>query len=372
MVKKTKKEATAKTQAMQTEQTQPQQKGPEVPAVEASQTQATQEQPPQQKTISGYFIIGFIIILVIVATIIFLMQKQPQQQEEDKVVATINGKPITLSQLNKLYDALPEQYKSAMNKRDFLNQLIQTEVLYQEAEKEGFKVDEEKAKAQIEFAKIISGITEEQFTQKLSEQNTTENELIKNYVKQLTIQDFLNVSVLSKVDVTTKEINDFYYKNKEQFKTPEQVTVKHVLIGDKELTQEQQKEKAESLLKEIITANFCNYVEKYSTDTASVENCGEYTFTKNDPLVQEFKDLSFKQSSGRIGITQTQFGYHIIWTVKKTPVRTIPLTEAKEQIKEGITAQKAKQEYDLFYNGLKDKNQIEINFDALESIQQIQ
>ena len=369
MVTKTKKvarEGSAKVQATETAQAQPQQKGPEVQAVESSQT--IQEQPPQQKTISGYFIAGFIIILAIVATIIFLTQRQPQQQE-DKVVATINGKPITLSQLDKLYDALPEQYKSTINKRDLLNQLIQTEVLYQEAEKAGFKVDEEKAKAQIEFAKMISGITEEQFTQKLSEQNTTENELIENYVKQLTIESFLNVSVLNKLDITTKEINDFYYKNKEQFKTPEQVTVKHILIGNKELAQEQQKEKAEFLRKEITTANFCDYVEKYSTDTVSIENCGEYTFTKNDPLVKEFKDLSFKQTPGRIGITQTQFGYHIIWTVKKTPARTTPLTEAKEQIKEAMTAQKAQQQYDLFYNELKDKNQIEINFDALETTQ---
>ena len=303
----------------------------------------------------------FIIALIVIAGIIFFILKQ-KSMVDDSEIAVINGKVIMLSELNKLYSSMPSEYKATVTKKNLLSQLIESEVLYQEAQKDGVTVNKEEAENYILLAKTSSGLTEEQFAEKLKEQQTTEEELKQQYAKQLTIKAFLNKNLIEKVLISDSEIKKYYSDNKEQFKVGEQVTVRHILIGDKDLSLEQQEEKAKSLLPKITKDNFCDFVKEYSTDTASIEKCGEYTFTKDDPLAQEFKDFSFKQSSGKIGTVKTDFGVHIILTIKKIPSKTIPLKEAAEKIRETLKLQKAKDGYKQFYEELAQKSNIEIKY----------
>ncbi len=331
------------------------------PQAEVPKTETKEEisNPLPKKNIKY---VAFIIIAVIaIVTFVFLTLNK-SEKTENETAATVNGKVITLNELNKIYDSLPAQYKLTTNKESILNQLIEVEVLYQEAKKDGIVVPPEKAENYITLAKTSSGLTEEQFAQKLAEQNITEEQLIEQYTKQLAIQEFLNKTLFNTVTVTDEEVKEFYNENKNNFKVGEQATVKHILIGDSTMTPEEQEEKANSLLKEITTANFCEYVKNYSADKASIENCGEYTFAKDDPLVQEFKDLSFKQATGKIGTVKTQFGTHIIWTVKKTQPKTLLLKDVQDQIKTTLTNQQAQERYTQFYGQLKQNSNIEIKY----------
>jgi len=212
------------------------------------------------------------------------------------------------------------------------------------------------------LAKIANRLTEEQFQQFLTQQNITEETLIEQIKKQATVQLFLNETVYSKIEIPEMNVKDYYNENKDKFKVGEQVTIKHILIGNESLTDEQKDELAKKVLKEVNERNFCEYVKSYSTDMGSIENCGEYTFGKDDPLVQEFKDLSFSQAQGKIGIVKTIYGYHIIWTVKKTPSKTLVYTDVKDQIKILLIGEKAKEDYKKYYEELLSKNVIKITF----------
>ncbi len=307
-----------------------------------------------------YFIIPIIAIIIIAG--IFFLTNTENKEKTPEIAAVINEKVITLDELNKIYDKIPEQARLFTTKENILNELIQKELLYQEATKQGIIISEYEAKGKLALAKIEQGITDEEFTQRIAEQGITEDELIKEYAKSLTIEKFINDNIIEKTNVSDKEAKDYYNSNKDQFKVDEQVTVKHVLIGNQELSTEEKEQKAKSLLSEINTDNFCDYVKKHSTDTASIEKCGEYTFTKNDPLVQEFKDLSFNQSAGKIGTVNTQFGTHIIWTVKKTPPKTLTFNEVKDQLRKTLITQLAQQKYTSFYEELKQANNIDIQY----------
>ena len=210
-----------------------------------------------------------------------------------------------------------------------------------------------------------AGITRESFIQNLDQQGISEEDFIKSFIEQMTAEKLINKSLLQNIDVSDKEASDYYLENVAQFQKGEQVTVKHVLIGDANLTVSEKESKAKELLKKINTKNFCEYVTKYSTDTASLPNCGEYTFGKDDPYVEEFKNLAFSQEVSEIGTANTQFGTHIIWTVKKLPPGTLPFNEVSVQIKEFLRSDKAKQNYDIFYQELKAKSKIKVYEKAL-------
>lgn len=327
------------------------------------QTPEIKKEEPAAKQKNSYkYLIWGIIAVILIAGIYFYMKNQEKISAQEAPAAIVNGEIIKMTELDSLYNSIPAQYKLFTNRGSLLDSLIEREIVYQEAKKQGIKIDRKEAEKYVNQAKLSSGLTDEQFAQKLKEQNRTEEELVEDYMEQLIIKGFIDKTILSTIQITDEEINKYYNENKVQFKIGQQVTARHVLIGDTDLSAEEQEAKAKSLLAEITKDNFCDYVEKYSTDKASVPNCGEYTFTKDDAYVQEFKDLAFEQNPGQIGTVKTQFGAHILWTVKKNPPKTLSLKEATESITNLLKDQKAKEKYQIFYQQLKQKSTIEIKY----------
>jgi peptidyl-prolyl cis-trans isomerase D len=71
---------------------------------------------------------------------------------------------------------------------------------------------------------------------------------------------------------------------------------------------------ADSLLT-ILKGNrsrFPAFVKQYSSDTGSIENDGVYEWFEYTKMVPEFRDYSFEQKTGDMGIVKTNFGYHIV------------------------------------------------------------
>lgn len=117
-----------------------------------------------------------------------------------KILAKVNGKPITEEDLKKVMETLPPNYKSLENNPDFRKQLIDNmvkeELLYQEALKERLDKDP-KVKDQIEMMK-----------------------------KRILIQALLRKHVkLNQVSVSDSEAKAFYEKNRGKFKDANGKTV---------------------------------------------------------------------------------------------------------------------------------------------------
>jgi len=109
-----------------------------------------------------------------------------------KILARVNGKPITEEDLKQVMETLPPNYKSLENNPQFrkqlLNNMIKEELLYQEALKEGLEKDPEVQK-EIELMK----------------KRILVQALIKRHVKP------------EKVKVSDSEAKAFYEKNKKRF-----------------------------------------------------------------------------------------------------------------------------------------------------------
>ncbi len=304
-------------------------------------------------------IIGVIVIIIMIVIGFIIYQYNLNSK---KTIAKIGNDAITIDELNKAYDSMPDLYKGVIDKKSLLEQLIQAKVFYLEAKKQGLVISEKVAKEKLEELKNLSGLDDKEFSDNLKEEGIDDKEFMENYVKQLTIQKFLDENLLNKIEISEKEIDDYYNKNEELFKVDEQVVVKHILIGDNNLSKEEQKSKANELLKKVNKDNFCEYVIKYSSDSGSIDNCGEFTFSKKDSLVKEFVDFSFKQKVNDIGIVETQYGYHIIWTVKKNPAKTLSLGEVKDELKENLKTEKAREGYKSFYENISKNYKIEITY----------
>ncbi len=102
---------------------------------------------------------------------------------------------------------------------------------------------------------------------------------------------------------------------------PKKAKASHILISYKgalrstsELTEEQAKQKADSILN-IVKRNpgkFAELAEKFSNDPGSARKGGDLGEFSFGTMVDEFNDFVFSGKKGDIGLVKTPFGYHII------------------------------------------------------------
>jgi hypothetical protein len=170
---------------------------------------------------------------------------------------------------------------------------------------------------------------------------------LKNLVKsQLLIDKIINLEVRSKINISTEMSLKYYNDNPSLFKVPELVDVKHILISINNMTDQDAAVKASEVFGMINTnkSNFCDLVSRYSADSGSTTKCGEYVFTKGQ-MDADFEKKAFEQNINDIGIVKTIYGYHIIWTINKTPEQLILFSEVQDQIKSVLENQMEKSLY---------------------------
>ena len=279
-----------------------------------------------------------------------------------ELAAKVNGKPITLMQLNNEYDRLPLQYKYIMTKEIFLKQLIDEILLTEEAQRQGLSVADADVNENLNSFMLQNNITEDKLNEILKAKNLDYAQLRNMMQNQLLIDKLLQQSVKSKVNVTSEMGLQYYNDNPATFKIPASVTARHILIGLVNRTADEATKKANETLAQLKNdkSNFCELVKSYSDDAGSIDKCGEYTFPKGQ-MVAEFENRAFEQSNNAVSIVNTAFGSHILWTINKTSEQLIDFRDVQDQINLVLAGQQEKMIYSELIAGLRAKAKI-INY----------
>jgi peptidyl-prolyl cis-trans isomerase C len=247
--------------------------------------------------------------------------------KKDKVLAKVNGRKITESDLEKVLSSLPQQQAMQMQgeegKKRLLNELIAGEMFYLDAvEKE---LDKEE-----EFQNILK--------------ETKEN-LLQRYAVQKVMDD---------VDVKDEEAKEVYEQNKDKYISDEKVSAKHILVDDEEKCKEIKEEIDNGL-------DFSDAAAKYSSCPSSKKGGRLGEFGKGQ-MVPEFEEVAFNMEEGEISDpVKSQFGYHIIQLDKKVPAEQKSFNEVKDQVKQQLVQQKQFQVYNDNVQKLRGKYNVEMD-----------
>lgn len=149
-----------------------------------------------------------------------------------------------------------------------------------------------------------------------------------------------------KVDITDADYQQAYQKRQDQFRLPEEVDVRHILVK----TQEE----AENIRKQLLNgADFAKLAKKYSQDPGSKDNGGLYKGIKRGVFVKPFEDVAFKLKPGEISEpVKTDFGYHIIKVDAHHEARQKPLDEVKAELEPIIRQEKLSSKLQQMGNSL--------------------
>jgi peptidyl-prolyl cis-trans isomerase D len=147
--------------------------------------------------------------------------------------------------------------------------------------------------------------------------------------------------------VSDAEIQAYYSKNSDQFKVPQQVKTRHILItvakGADAATENAAKAKAQDILKQLQSgAKFADLAKKYSDDPGSKDQGGELPMMPTSNLDPAYAKAAMALSPGQTsGLVRSQFGYHVIQLEAKDAAHTKPLAEVHDSIVAALESQKA-------------------------------
>ena len=256
-------------------------------------------------------------------------------------LATVDGTKISDEDVNNaLMQAtqgrlaqLPAD-KQQQLKKQFLEELIAKQVIYEDAKKKGITKSKE-YKEQLD--KIIASIKKDL--------------AIKLWQKKL----------FEGIKISDKELRGYYNKNKQEFVQKESVHARHILVKS-----EDEAKKIISQLKglsgEALKKKFIELAKEKSTGPSGPRG-GDLGYFSKGQMVPAFEKAAFGTAVGHITTTpvKTQFGYHVIYVEDKKKAATKPFNEVKPYIEQRLKMEKFRDAMQKKMEELKSKAKIKYN-----------
>jgi len=159
----------------------------------------------------------------------------------------------------------------------------------------------------------------------------------------------------SQIKVSDAELQRYYNQHADEFRQPEQVNVRHILIKtpvagpDGKVDQkavDAAKQKSEDILKQLKAGgNFADLAKKYSEDPGSAKNGGSLGWIQRGRTVPEFEQAAFSLPVGQTSdLVRSSYGFHIIHVDEKQDAHMKTLAEVKSQIEPVIAQDMATQQ----------------------------
>ncbi|OAT80673.1 peptidylprolyl isomerase [Desulfotomaculum copahuensis] len=288
------------------------------------------------------------------------------------VAATVNGKEISMDQLNERVNANKDeltkqgysfsgpdgQKMTDLLRQRTLEQMIDEQLLVQEADKEKLKPSPAEVAKQIKTLRQQLG-SEAKFKQYLAANGLSEPKLQDELTDLMAIQALQNKVLADVKPATAAQAQDYYNQHKDQFSTPEQWQVRHILItvpkqGDLQAEAAAKAEALSIIQKLQHGADFAALAKQYSQDPGTKDSGGLYTFAKGQ-AVPEFEKAVQALKPGEITAqpVKTQYGYHVIKLEKIIPAQVKSFDQVKDQIMANLTDQARKTKFQEFLDGLR-------------------
>ena len=222
---------------------------------------------------------------------------KPLEKMETKIVATVDGKPIFLSEIIGMAQRLPEQYRKMSLDAVYpslLTRAIDSKLVTLEGRRAGFSKDPDVKKRLLDVEdQIISEI-------------------------------FLTKTIGSQV--TEEALQKIYSETKSEMASGDQIKARHILLDSEE--------KAMEIIKKLQAGGeFAKLASEYSTGPSAASG-GDLGWFGEGQMVPEFSKAAFALNPGDIVTkpVKTQFGWHIILVEDRKVSAPPSFDEAKEQL----------------------------------------
>lgn len=288
----------------------------------------------------------------------------------DDAVAVVDGQSVTRTS----YDALVAQARKTFEdqKREFpkagtaerkqltdqaVEFLVQRQQFEQQAADKGIEVTDQDVENRLKQIKQqYFGGDEKKYEQQLKDQGLTDAQVRADVRAQVVSEKLFN-EVTKGIKVTDADVNKHYRDNIQQYSTPEQREVRHILVKTRA-----QANRIYDQLK--AGGNFAALAKRHSQDPSSKDNGGKITISKGQ-TVAPFDQTAFLLKQGVISRpVKTEYGFHIIEPVSEVKEATTrPLNKAlRNQIRPQLLQQRREEAMNTWVQGLSKQYEDKISY----------
>jgi len=321
-----------------------------------------------KKLLLGTVAAGLIAGGIAVAYFALAPETTQPPKPEVKLVAEVNGKPITADLFDEKYSRFMLRFHvpkakspTSVNelKLGFLNKLIETELLLQEAAVRGLTVTEEELDREIGLLK--EDYPKDTLNEALEKIGLRLEEWKKDREEKLLIDKLIQREIDSVIHVSDDEVQDYYKANKEQFQLPLMVRARQIVVATEE--------EANALRTRLVRGeDFTELARMYSLSPDAKSGGDLGTFAKGQ-MPEEFDEIVFRYRVGTISkVVKSPYGYHIFKVEDRIRPRLQTLDEVREQIAEKIFQGRQETFFKEWLDSLKKQAKIIIYPENLEDI----
>ena len=308
----------------------------------------------------------------------------------DPVIVKAKGFDIKQSELDQVLTGakanaaaqgqqLPPEFAIAI-----LNQLITIDALLQKATPADRAAGA--AEASLQYTNLVKRFgSVDAFERQLKAVGMTVEELRGKASDEATAKATLKREL--KVSVTDAEAKAFYAKHAADFEQPEMAHVRHILLMTIDPATRTplptnsvaaKRKQIDDLLKQIRGgADFATLAKQYSEDPGSKDNGGELPEFPRGQMVPEFEATAFSMTNNQVSdVVTSQFGFHIIKMIDKTPAKTFAYGDMLPQVnktvadicKSEVESEQIKERAPAYVKNLRSELQVEITDPTLKSL----
>ncbi|MBI5086828.1 MAG: peptidylprolyl isomerase [Acidobacteria bacterium] len=281
------------------------------------------------------------------------------------VAATVNSRAITYADLDKQYRRqFPQQPdvvstdQIQIQKLEILRAMVDEELLLQRAEKLSLLAKDDEVDSR--YNQFKAPYTQEELQKQLDAQQLTVEELKGQIRRSLSIDKLLNREIGNQINISDKDVSDFYSANKASFRFPE--TTYHLariavspspnpdvrnLAGNKAQNEDQARKKILLIDARIKQGeDFAKLAQNFSEDPQSASNGGDMGYIPESAITQADADTRkavMTMLPGQVSPPiRTPNGWHILKLIAREPAgqRELQDPRVQQNIREALRNRK--------------------------------
>jgi peptidyl-prolyl cis-trans isomerase C len=233
---------------------------------------------------------------------------------EERVVAFVNGKPITQTEFDHEWAALPEATKARYEKEGgrqvFLKELVDDEILLQEARKLGL------------------------------DQSDAIRDRVRRYKEKLLKDELLKDRMKTTVELTKEELDKYYEEHAGELLTSLKVRVSQMLLPNYPAAKDLETQVNRG-------GDFGKFAQRYSVDYKTKAKGGDLGPYRKGLVIPEVDEAIKTLKPGMVSAPiKTDAGYYLVMITALEPEIIQADLAKRERLRQELLYQKRKQYYD--------------------------
>ncbi|MEE9179838.1 MAG: peptidyl-prolyl cis-trans isomerase [Vicinamibacteria bacterium] len=299
-----------------------------------------------------------------------------QREVVERVVAKVNGKIITKTELDREVQRVLEQMgpdASAEEERrrrvemrpEILQSMIDNMLVLQLAAERGLEVPAryfEEWKANIMEEMNLESDAE--LARQMELQGMNMSDFKKQWEHGLLIQEIRRIEVDNKVSVSEPEIEKYYQEHITEYTQPAKVRLREIVVRFDASTEFDAVDKAKRMHQDLLQGASFAEVARLHSDSSSRDAGGDLGFFEKDELAEPLNEVAFNLAPSEISeVLRMGTAFYIVTVEEKTEEQTLPIEDVRKTIADSIYQEKVQEQSKKYIAKLREQAIIEIQLD---------